>query len=90
MSEENEYFVSVNGWHTGIHKLVVKTSPSNNSARYVSGYPFGCSRDYVVLSDEDAIRRLMTEHSTDVVAIKKIRGSREAWSDGGRVGFNEE
>jgi hypothetical protein len=89
MSEENEYFVSVNGYHTGIHKLVVKQSPSNKEARYISGYPFGCSRDYVVLSDEDAIRRLMNEHSSQIVAIKKIR-SREAWSDSGRVGFNEE
>jgi NifB/MoaA-like Fe-S oxidoreductase len=67
----NEYLVSVKGYHNGTYRLTVKQSPSNKDCKYVSGDPFGCSRDYLVKSDEDAIHRLMIEHSTQVVCIKK-------------------
>ena len=86
---ENEYIVSTKGYHNGTYRLVVKKSPSNKDCKYVSGDPFGCSRDYFAQSDEDAIGRLMTEHSTQVVCIKRPE-NREIWSDGGRIGFCEE
>jgi hypothetical protein len=86
---ENKYLVSVKGYHNGTYKLTVKQSPSNKDCKYVSGDPFGCSRDYLVKSDEDAIHRLMSEHSTQVVFIKRPE-NREAWTSDGRIGFYEE
>lgn len=71
MKEPQEYIVTVSGFHSGTHRLVVKCSPSNKDTRYVSGEPFGCSRDYFVESDSDAINRLMSEHNCQVLDIRK-------------------
>lgn len=37
--------------------------------RFVSGGPFGCSRDYFVANDLDAIAALLAEHATTIVKI---------------------
>lgn len=39
-----------------------------NRVSFVHGGPFGCSRNYVVRSDREAIERLLSEHATDLVA----------------------
>jgi hypothetical protein len=42
-----------------------------NHRRYVHGGPFGCSRDYFVTSDREAIARLLAEHACEVVRVRK-------------------
>jgi len=64
------YLVTVGGFHSGTHELVVKTSPTNHLFRYVSGSPFGCSKDYLVNSDQEAIALLMQEHACPVISIE--------------------
>ena len=43
--------------------------------RFVSGSPFGCSRDYYVTSDKDAICSLLAEHATTLVSMQKVTSS---------------
>lgn len=68
--EERKYSVSVTGYWNGDRELVVRTSPSDERARYVTGKDFGCSRDYYLDSDQDAIHAFMREHCC-VATIKE-------------------
>lgn len=50
--------------------LVVKLSGNGN--RYVTGSPFGCSRDYYVNSDSDAINIFLREHGCTALTCELL------------------
>lgn len=77
MTNEFEYTVTVEGYHAGSHRLIVRQSPSRKDCRYVIGEPFGVSRDYPVDSDEAAIRRLLGEHAAEVIDIRRKEATDE-------------
>ena len=66
-----KYLVTTNGFYSGTYELTVKKSAfhDGNKFRYVSGHPFGCSKDYYVDSDDKAINLLVKEHGCSVVDI---------------------
>ena len=46
----------------GTHEVEVKINRGGRT-RYVAGFAFGCSKDYAMLSDVQAIRQLLSEHA---------------------------
>jgi hypothetical protein len=55
-------------FHKGEHAITVKMN--RDGTRYCDGRGCGCSRDYNVKTDADAIRRFLAEHACDVICIK--------------------
>lgn len=64
----------LNGYLDGTHKFTVNTVKTDKGIhRYVDAPDYGCSRDYYVSNDEEAIKALLAEHATTVVSIKKSK-----------------
>ena len=62
------------GFHKGRHVVIVTTRTNgNNVVRYCTGDAFGCSRDYVVRNDKDAIAAFLAEHACRVVETTRSR-----------------
>lgn len=63
------------GYMDGRHELTVNVNDykNGNGARYVSGAGFGCSRDYLVKTDAEAIRLLLAEHAMTALKIVKCK-----------------
>lgn len=67
---------------TGTFELTVHSEPIPADQRwgkvalksYVAGGPFGCSRDYYVATEKEAIANLLGEHATTLVSVRKVRG----------------
>ncbi len=57
------------GYKDGTH--AVDVCINSNGTRYVSGGLVGCSRDYAVAKDVDAIRMQLSEHSMTLVGNPK-------------------
>jgi hypothetical protein len=55
------------GFHTGTHVVTVATE---TRTRYVTGLGFGCSRDYLADTDEQAIKEFLAEHGCKVTNIQ--------------------
>jgi len=54
---------------TGTFEAEVVTN--NDNTRFAKCGPFGCSRDYHVVNDVDAIAALLREHATTLVSWKE-------------------
>jgi hypothetical protein len=56
----------------GVFEVEVVDAISDQPAVYVSGSPFGCSRDYAGVSDESAISRLLSEHGARLGSCVRV------------------
>jgi len=59
-------------WAIGNGQHTAEVNDKNNCGRYVVIDGFGCSRDYRVDTDHDAIRQFLAEHGCKVTNIKPI------------------
>ena len=57
-----------NGYKDGEHVLDVAIN--SDGTRYVTGRGWGCSRDYAVKTDREAIVCLLRENAVDLMSIK--------------------
>jgi uncharacterized protein (DUF2141 family) len=67
---EKQYSIEVSGYHAGNHN--VRVVSDRDGSKYVSGSPFGCSRNYFVSTDREAINRLMVEHGCSLVDMTQV------------------
>ncbi len=60
------------GYLDGMHEITVTRTPAFRripESRYCDAVNLGCSRDYPTKSDEDAIRRFLSEHAMTATSI---------------------
>ena len=62
---------SRNGWEKGNGTFEGEVTLTDRG-RFVSLGPFGCSRDYVVMTDQDAVVCLLGEHACELVAFEYV------------------
>lgn len=60
------------GYNDGTHEVRVHFSRLDGT-RFVDGASFGCSRDYRVKTDVEAIRLLLSEHAMTLVKSRKLK-----------------
>lgn len=68
-----QYAVTVEhptGFHRGTHTLTVYEQAGRSGAKYVDGSAFGCSRDYRVATNREAVVLFMAEHACRVTGFK--------------------
>jgi hypothetical protein len=73
MLKRTQYRVAVShptGFHKGTHTFTVSEWP--NGSRFVDAADFGCSRDYFVKTDKEAISLLLREHACSAVSFRKL------------------
>lgn len=73
--KETYYAVTVShptGFHNGTHTIRVRMC-FGGKFRFCGGSNFGCSRDYLVKNDKEAITKFLAEHACTVVKIKKVK-----------------
>ena len=72
VSTSQTYFVKLrHACHPPLNGITAecRVTTNQNGSRFVSGSPGGCSRDYFVASDQEAIKCLYAEHGAIVVSI---------------------
>lgn len=74
MTKRTKYIIEVAGHHAGTHivEVVNDESTIRPPLRYVTSTQFGCSKNYQVGSDYEAVCRLLTEHASPLVNYLKI------------------
>ena len=68
IESRNESYAPVNG----VFEVEVVDCLGVSPAVYVTGQPFGCSRDYIGVSDESAVSRLLAEHGARLVSCERV------------------
>lgn len=64
------YLVTVTGHQAGQHTLTV--ADNADGSRYVSGRSWGCSRDYRVASDREALALLLGEYVATMTTCRRV------------------